>query len=104
MLAGSTMNNGIRSYGNTNNAFNIFPGVVNIYINRITRKDMSVGLVDGVSKRGKRVVFRRAPLVAVLILAPVVSGVGLAYVVSIRSIPDVSNHVNSNVAVLVERT
>ena len=104
MLAGSTTNNGMRSYGNVLPAFIVFPGIINIYINHITRKDMLVGLVNGVGKRGKRVVFGRAPHVAVLILAPVVSGVGLAYVVSIRSIPDVSNHVNSNVAVLVELT
>ena len=49
-------------------------------------------------------IFGRAPQVAVLIPAPVVSGVGLAYVVSLRGIPDVSNHVNSNVAVPVKRT
>ena len=64
---------------------------------------MAVRLVNGIRKRGERVFFGRAPLVAVLVLAPVISGVGLAYVLSVRSILDVGNHVNGNVAVPVER-
>ena len=58
MLAGSTVNNGMRSYESTNiEVVRIFPGIVNIYINRITRKDMAIGLVNGIRKRGERVVF-----------------------------------------------
>ena len=58
-------------------ALNVLSGVKHHDINRITRKCVLISLVNGIGQCGERVVFGRAPLVAVLILAPVVSGVVL---------------------------